>query len=106
MRLSSTGPIFTILDGETESNIVTVHIIRARGLCIGAPATAIGTLTVEVSFDDGETFFTLRSGGADVNLAVGKATPLDFVGWTAMRLSSTLEQTSDQVFPTGLVEET
>lgn len=71
------------------SNAVDIDAFGvARGFAIQAPATLSGTVTVEVSLDEGSSFAALQSGGVDITVGGGKCVVIDFMAWDQLRLNS------------------
>lgn len=105
-RIVRKGPVFTIANNETESNVVSGHELSgARGMGIGAPAELDGTLTILVSHDDGVTWHTQQSGGSDIEIAVGKSVSLSEITWTRMKIKSSVAESPARTIPTTIVEE-
>lgn len=105
-RIVRKGPVFTIANNETESNVVSGHELSgARAMGIGAPAELDGTLTILVSHDDGATYVTQQSAGEDIELAAGKSISLTEVTWTRMKIKSSVNESPARTIPSTIVEE-
>ena len=70
------------------SNTITAGIKNAGGFVFTAPAAQPDVVTIEVSHDEGTTFGTLETAGADITLDAGKVVRVVEGGWDQMRLAS------------------
>ena len=102
-------PSLVILSGETTSNIIGGFLfdnIDELGIS-GDPAGLNGTVTVETAdTEPGDAvdadFRALTSAGSDVTVVADKETPIKFVSFRSMRLStdaapSGVDETNDVV---------
>ncbi len=93
-----------IPNGTAVSNEISLLKTRFRGLAIFSPGDLTNTITVEVS-PDGTNFMTLRSGAADVAIAIDECVIIDFVAYQEIRLKSSSNEGSERTFQVRAVEE-
>ena len=88
----------TIANNGSTSNAVGV-LDDGWAIWIYAPATLTGTITLEVEASStGTSFVTQQSGGSDVTIPAGKATPLSPIGFRQMRVTSNAAEGAERVF--------
>ena len=95
------GFMIDISSSNTTSNTIAITS-EAVNISIWAPATLTGTVTVQVAPDPNSAaaaFLALQSTGSDVTLTASKCTTITASGFGAMRLSSSLAEGADRVFP-------
>jgi len=95
-------PNLVVTNGTAASNAVPAkaNYSDAETLTIFAPSTLdAGTNTLEVEpTETGTSFVTLQSGGADINIAAGKAVVLTEIAWKQIRVKCGNNQTADRTF--------
>lgn len=109
MRISKRLQNLVIPNGNTTSNELDSSnddYRFARGFVLSGDSTYDGTITVEISLDDGATFQTLQSNGSDVNVVAGKALVITQAGWSKMRLVSSTAETADRTTLITAMEDT
>ena len=92
MRTGVPLTALVIANSGTTSGTIKADEFERQG-CIGiniqAPAALTGTLTVEISLDDGSTFAAWQSPpGTDITVAQAKAITVAFSGWDELRVKS------------------
>lgn len=99
MVISSKLTDLVIANGGTTSNVLDRADYRFMDeFLIGAPSALTGTITVEVSLDEGTTYHTLTSAGADINIAASKAVVIGAGGWDKLRLKSSGAEGGERTF--------
>jgi hypothetical protein len=91
----------TIANGATLSaeQPMTVNGSRRRlSLLIGSPTTMPESITILVRRTIGGTAYTLQSGGADITLTAGKATPIYPISVASLQLKAGGAVGADRVF--------
>lgn len=99
---------FTIANGGTTSSVVDLNDYNygnhSYRVILLVPATAVETISVQVSFDN-ITFVTLQSGGADVVVPGGKATQLYGIMVRYVRLQSASAVGATRIIPASVSAE-
>jgi hypothetical protein len=72
-------------NNATDTNMVEVG--TARAICIFAPGTVTGTITIQVSHDD-TTYYSLQLAAANIAIAVNTAVVVTNTGFRYLRLHS------------------
>ena|SRR5688572_28980624 len=91
-------PSLVIGSGGSTSNHLG-FFDDALALWIYAPASLDGTCTLEVEpSSTGTSFVIQQSGGSDVTIPAGKATPLSPIGFRQMRITSAAAESAARTF--------
>jgi len=108
MRTDARIPDLVIRQGETASAPLAREAHRyADSFTIGCLAAALtGTVTVEISLDDGENYHGFQSPpGTDVAIAATKAITILAPAWTHIRVKSSSAEAIDRTFQVRISEE-
>lgn len=88
----------TISSGQTSSGSLGPTMIgKFDGVVFFAPSALTGTVTVEAS-PDGTNWYTVKSGGVDVEVPVDSAVTVVDMGFYGIRLTSSASEASDRTF--------
>ena len=91
----------TIAIGQTESPELVLHGAngaRALTMNIISPAILPETVNIEIGDGVGGTYGRLRSGAVDIELAAGRADPLDSIVAVTFKLVATGSVAADRAF--------
>ena len=92
-------PNLVIANGATDTTTpITRYLDDAKTLTIVAPSALTGTVTVQISVDDGTTYVDAGSGGSDITIGAGNAVTITDPSFNGLRVTSSIAEGAERTF--------